>query len=622
MDINQQNYNQKENEPFDNMDAYTDILITHIDNMRYNDNLNKNCDGHIELKGNSFIIYLNNYEPINISFSIHDEIKVILSYHGVLKSIEYRVDLIVNKMRQDYYLYMSLENAFKFKRHIFACLDRKNNSLDFNRSYSNNIATPNVEIYDAEWDFILNNTNELVTIIGQASYGSGIDNVYVGLVGERCIMISNNGMMIELSLNFDDNDEIRVIHREGFESAVESKLEFYKDNCKKNYLFYMEADKAKLFKKHFDDIYSKERARRILLEEHNKQVNRIKQIENKIKSMNFKNEVFSNVKDIFSRNDIKNILINYFNSYSQDSIFLRIKGLSEVETYLYNKSNFGVTCLKNEENFLKYDDSFICPEHFIMLNSFLCEKEYITNAEQSFFITWELINKFAISYYAQLWDGRYNGYFSNIKDLSLKECVKLYYSIDVIDHGKQSSKMSFVYYLINHEKFHDQLKDYENQVKCYDLFEKLSTEIKHEALMERRIIDFENNILGLVTHTSYSIEHTDNMTGEQFEGFLKTVFEKKGYKVSLTKATGDQGIDLILTKNSSRIGVQAKCYNGMVSNSAIQQVVAGLKFHNCVVGMVITNSYFTKSAKELAKVNNINLWDRDKLENELNAISH
>jgi len=65
---------------------------------------------------------------------------------------------------------------------------------------------------------------------------------------------------------------------------------------------------------------------------------------------------------------------------------------------------------------------------------------------------------------------------------------------------------------------------------------------------------------------------------------------------------------------------RTKCYSGSVSNSAIQQVVAGLKFYDCAVGMVITNSYFTKRAMELAKANNINLWDRDKLENELNAI--
>lgn len=614
MDINQQNDNQKENGLASNMDAYTDILITHIDIMRYNDNLNKNCDGHIDLKGNSFTIYLNNSEPISISFSMDDEINVGFRYHGVLKCIEYRVDIEVNKRSQDYYLYMSLENAFKFTRHIFACLDRKY----FKRPYSNNIAIPNVESYHAKWDFILNNTSEVVTVVGQASYGSGIDNVYVALVGERCIMISNEGMLLELPLNFDNNDEIRVINREGFDSSVESKVEFYKDNCKNNNLFYMEADKAKIFKKHLDDIYLKERARRILIEKHDKEANRIKKIENQIKSMNFKNEVYSNVKDIFSRNDIKNILTNYFNNYSQDRIFLRINGLVEIETYLYNKNNLGITCLKSEENILKYEDSFICPEYLIMLNSFLCKKEYITNIEQSLFITWEIINKFAISYYAQLWDERYNGYFINIKSLSLKECAKLYYSIDVIDYYNQISKMSFVYYLINHEKFHNQLNDYENQIKCYDLFEKLSTEIKDEELMERRTIDFENNILGLGANISYSIETTDNMTGEQFEEFLKIIFEKKGYKVSLTKSTGDQGIDLILSKNLSRIGVQAKCYNGTVSNSAIQQVVAGLKFYNCAVGMVITNSYFTKSAMELAKVNNIKLWDRDKLENELN----
>lgn len=59
---------------------------------------------------------------------------------------------------------------------------------------------------------------------------------------------------------------------------------------------------------------------------------------------------------------------------------------------------------------------------------------------------------------------------------------------------------------------------------------------------------------------------------------------------------------------------QAKCYpNSVVGNSAIQEVVAGMKYYNAESAYVITNSTFTSSAINLAKVNNVILWDRNKL---------
>ena len=43
------------------------------------------------------------------------------------------------------------------------------------------------------------------------------------------------------------------------------------------------------------------------------------------------------------------------------------------------------------------------------------------------------------------------------------------------------------------------------------------------------------------------------------------------FRVTMTKASGDQGIDLIAEKNDLKIGVQAKGYAESVGNAAIQQ---------------------------------------------------
>lgn len=113
----------------------------------------------------------------------------------------------------------------------------------------------------------------------------------------------------------------------------------------------------------------------------------------------------------------------------------------------------------------------------------------------------------------------------------------------------------------------------------------------------------------------------DEMDGYKFEEFMKQVYEQLGYSVHHTPKSGDQGADLILTsKKRTRIAVQVKRYSGKVSNSAVQEVVAAKGFYKCTEGIVVTNSYFTDSAKKLAKANFIDLVDRNELEKLINII--
>lgn len=113
------------------------------------------------------------------------------------------------------------------------------------------------------------------------------------------------------------------------------------------------------------------------------------------------------------------------------------------------------------------------------------------------------------------------------------------------------------------------------------------------------------------------IKHVDTLTGIEFERYLTAHFTNKGYKVHLTPPQGDYGVDLILEKNGERVAVQAKRYNHeqgyKVNYKAVQEVAAGKAVYHCTKGLVITNSFFTESAKELARCNNIELWDRQEL---------
>ena len=110
-----------------------------------------------------------------------------------------------------------------------------------------------------------------------------------------------------------------------------------------------------------------------------------------------------------------------------------------------------------------------------------------------------------------------------------------------------------------------------------------------------------------------SISEIDKMTGIDFERFCKVLFEKKGYSVKLTKASGDYGIDLLLYKDNIKSVGQCKRYSDKVSLSAVQEVVAGMAYYGSNYGFIITNNFFTKPAMNLAEVNNIQLIDRKEL---------
>lgn len=106
----------------------------------------------------------------------------------------------------------------------------------------------------------------------------------------------------------------------------------------------------------------------------------------------------------------------------------------------------------------------------------------------------------------------------------------------------------------------------------------------------------------------------DHMDGHVFESFCASILEKNGFTdVTVTPGSGDQGIDIVATKDSVKYGIQCKCYSSNVGNDAVQQAYSGSRYYNCNVAAVITNQYFTKSAKELAEKTAVILWDREAL---------
>ena len=112
---------------------------------------------------------------------------------------------------------------------------------------------------------------------------------------------------------------------------------------------------------------------------------------------------------------------------------------------------------------------------------------------------------------------------------------------------------------------------------------------------------------------TYDISWVDEMSGPEFEHYIGDLFACLGFDVEVTKRSGDYGVDVICEKGGERIAIQAKRHSQKVNLKAVQEVVTGMKKHNCNRSMAITSNYFSPSAIELARHNNCELIDRDQL---------
>lgn len=124
------------------------------------------------------------------------------------------------------------------------------------------------------------------------------------------------------------------------------------------------------------------------------------------------------------------------------------------------------------------------------------------------------------------------------------------------------------------------------------------------------IIHFYKNIFCLHINEN----KIDQLSGFEFELLVQKLLIKSGYHdVKITQASGDYGIDILAKKKHVFYGFQCKRYQKNIGVSAIQQAYGGISYYHLDRAIVITNSYFTEAAYQLAAVNDILLIDRQKL---------
>ncbi len=141
------------------------------------------------------------------------------------------------------------------------------------------------------------------------------------------------------------------------------------------------------------------------------------------------------------------------------------------------------------------------------------------------------------------------------------------------------------------------------------------------AVLFRRFEDWSDNFLNKKQRERKykdlkTLEDLRNLTGEKFEEFTAHLFEKLGYKLTLTGGSHDGGIDLVATKDGKDHFIQCKKYtNKQVSVGAVRDFYGAISDRMNAEGHFITTQFFTTEAKQFAKGKPIELIDQFRLLN-------
>ena len=107
---------------------------------------------------------------------------------------------------------------------------------------------------------------------------------------------------------------------------------------------------------------------------------------------------------------------------------------------------------------------------------------------------------------------------------------------------------------------------------------------------------------------------TSPLTPLDYEKHIKLELTKLGFDAKTTKGSGDQGADVLASKNGVSFAIQCKKYSKPVGNKAVQEANAGRDFYKQDYGVVVSNAGFTKSARQAAHACGIILLNDNQLE--------
>lgn len=150
------------------------------------------------------------------------------------------------------------------------------------------------------------------------------------------------------------------------------------------------------------------------------------------------------------------------------------------------------------------------------------------------------------------------------------------------------------------------------------------TEMKHaltnkrfeDSFMKSLVANSHVFLLGVFNKNPNLLNQyrTAPLTPLDYEKHIKLELTKLGFDAKTTKGSGDQGADVLASKNGVSFAIQCKKYSKPVGNKAVQEANAGRDFYKQDYGVVVSNAGFTKSARQAAHACGIILLNDNQLE--------
>jgi HJR/Mrr/RecB family endonuclease len=121
----------------------------------------------------------------------------------------------------------------------------------------------------------------------------------------------------------------------------------------------------------------------------------------------------------------------------------------------------------------------------------------------------------------------------------------------------------------------------------------------------------------------YCGEQTDKLNrklrqidARQFEFEVANLFHKKGYVVSVTSATRDDGVDVFARNKEERVVIQCKRWSRPVGRDKVDELAGVRNRYRANRAILATTSEFSDDANIAAKRSDIELWDFHRLREE------
>lgn len=98
-----------------------------------------------------------------------------------------------------------------------------------------------------------------------------------------------------------------------------------------------------------------------------------------------------------------------------------------------------------------------------------------------------------------------------------------------------------------------------------------------------------------------------------FEAHCAALLNKAGWSTTMTRGSGDQGIDILGEINGLKAVFQVKKSSSLIGNKAVQEALAGKAFAGANIAFVVSNAGFTHSAQQLANASGVKLMHYSEL---------